>query len=387
MLTGLPPPLFINTNSFELAGVFNPIFAFYGGPLFALFGLLTDALGHSVLAAFDVLVTLAFAAAYGGTAWISRQCGLRGRLPHFPAVAVVSAPYFLTDLYGRGDLPEFVALSVIPLFVASAVHLVRAKAWTSGPTVLLILSVIVFTGSHNITLLWGTLIGLTVLVVLAAIPRSGNPSIARLCGVAGLVILAATVNAWYLLPDVAFGGTTGVAKVSIGVASTIASAFFNTPALLFNPLRAVPSQSGTAALYVQAPVWFLGWSTLCGILIWVKGYLRRWWSALALLLAGLFIVIIETPLWNVIPLTLQVIQFAYRLNGYVLLLTAALVIVSLLAVQRQLSEATRSRVGGGLVVMLVAVTAISMGPRFGRNGYRTPAAGRCHHAPPTEVRT
>jgi hypothetical protein len=63
----------------------------------------------------------------------------------------VSAPYYLTNLYGRGDIPEFFAVSMIPLVVASATHLVRAKSWTVGPTFLLIFSVVFFTGSHNIT--------------------------------------------------------------------------------------------------------------------------------------------------------------------------------------------------------------------------------------------
>lgn len=357
---GLPPTFFLNTNTADTSGVFNPVFAFYGGPLFALFGLLTDILGHSVLAALDVLVILAFSAAYGGAAWISRQCGLRGRLPHIPAIVVVSAPYFLTDLYGRGDLAEFVALSIIPLLVASTVHLVRAKSWTPGPTLLLILSVIVFTGSHNISLLWGTLVGAVALVVLAAVSRLRNLPIRRLGAVAGLIILAVMVNGWYLLPDLRLGGSTTVAKASVSVVCT----FFDTPGLLFNPLRAVPSQSTTVALYVQAPVWFLGWSTVCGIWIWAKhslAKLRKWWTALAFLLAALLLLIIETPLWSLVPPALQVIQFLYRLNGYVLLLTAALVLVSLLAVQHELGGTKRWTFAHALVVMLVGVTAISVG--------------------------
>ena len=104
----------VNSN-----GIFNPIFAFYGGPLYASFGLLMRLLGGSATAALDVFVVLALAAAYGGSVWISRQCGLSGLLAHVPAIVVVTAPYYLSNVYGRGDLPEFVALSMIPLIVAA----------------------------------------------------------------------------------------------------------------------------------------------------------------------------------------------------------------------------------------------------------------------------
>src|SRR4029077_8655825 len=102
---GFPPTFFLNTDSAGTGGIFNPIFAFYGGPLLVIFSILIMVLGGSVVAAFDALVALSFFAAYGGTACFSRQCGLRGRLVHIPAIVVVSAAYYLTNLYGRGDLP------------------------------------------------------------------------------------------------------------------------------------------------------------------------------------------------------------------------------------------------------------------------------------------
>jgi hypothetical protein len=167
------------------------------------------------------------------------------------------------------------------------------------------------------------------------------------------------VNGWYLLPDLSFGGSTVVAAPA-----HVGATFFDTPGLLFNPLRAMPSQSTSPALYVQAPVWFLAWSAGCGIWIWTKRSLveiRKSWTALAVLLTGLFVLIIDTPLWRRIPLRLQVIQFPFRLNGFVLLLTAALVLVSLLALQHELGAPGRSRFVPMFVVLLVGATVISIG--------------------------
>ena len=360
---GLPPTFFTSTHSTITSttthgGVFYPLFVFYGGPFYVCLGVLILLLGGSAPAAFAVLVTLAFSAAYGGAIWISRQCGLRSWLSYVPGVVVVTAPYYLTDLYGRGDIPEFVCLSMIPLIVASATHLVRTRSWTPGPTALLIVSVIVFTGSHNISLLWDTLIGVTTLVVLGAMLRPSALPMKRLCGVAGLIILATMVNGWYLLPDAVLSRTT-LAATSKGLSAT----FFDSLGLLFNPLRAVPSQSTTPALYVQAPVWFLVWSLGCGVLLGGKSSfatLRKAWTALAVVLVAVIALAIDTQLWKFLPAELQVIQFPYRLNGYVLLLIAALVLVSLLALQHELSRGERSNlVSMSLVASLVAVIAIS----------------------------
>ncbi len=358
---GLPPTFFLNTNTGNASGIFNPLFAFYGSPLFAVFGALIKVFGDNVPVAFGVLMVLAFAAAYGGSAWISQQCGLRGRLVHVPAIVVVSAPYFLTDLYGRGDISEFVALSMIPLVIASVVHLVRADSWTSAPMAVLVVSVIVFTGSHNITLLWATLIAIVSLLVLAVVLRPKLP-VKRLLQVAGLIVLSTMVNAWFLLPDVAFARSTTAGAVPVGILYT----FFDSFGLLFNLGRAVPSQASSSApaLFVQAPVWFLLWTFACGTYIWCKrsvAFLREAWTVMAVLFVGVVGLILDTPLWNRLPATLRQIQFPYRLNGEVVLLAGGLVLVSLLAVQHELDGTRRSKVVAALVVSLLVVAAISVG--------------------------
>ena len=363
LANGLPPTFFVSTGTTVTSttthgGVFYPIFSFYGSSLYVILGILTLWLGGSASAALAVLVVLAIAAAYGGTLWISRQCGLRGWLSYVPGLVVVTAPYYLTDLYGRGDVPEFVAVSMIPLVVASAGHLVRATSWTPGPTILLVLSVIVFTGSHNISLLWGTLIGMATLALLGVMIRPRPLPTKRLCSVAGVIILATMVNGWFLLPDAAFSGTT-LASTSAALSVT----FFDNWRLILNPLRSVPSESTSPALYVQAPVWFLAWSLGFWVLARIESSsstLRRAWTALALVLVAVLLLAAETSLWKFVPAGLKVIQFPYRLNGFALLLIAGLVLVSLLALQRALGGSRQARlIPTVLVASLVAVIAIS----------------------------
>src|SRR5262249_43945425 len=136
-------------------GLFNPVFAFYGGTLFALTGALGVVLGESTIPAFALVTLLAIAAAYGGLLWLARQLGVRGVVAHAPAIVFVTSAFYVTNLYGRGAWSEFVAVSALPLVVAASLRLVRGP-WRVGPIVSLVAASALFSGSHNITLLLGS---------------------------------------------------------------------------------------------------------------------------------------------------------------------------------------------------------------------------------------
>ena len=116
MFHGFFPSYFTNTAQ---DGIFNPFFAFYGGSMYAVLGLLSVLLGNNVVAAQDVMTVAAIGAAYGGLYWIGRQLGLSRLDAHAPSIAFSTCAYYVTDLYGRGDWLEFLAISSIPLLVAS----------------------------------------------------------------------------------------------------------------------------------------------------------------------------------------------------------------------------------------------------------------------------
>jgi hypothetical protein len=340
-------------------GVFYPFFAFYGATLYATAGALAAAMDGRVVAAFVVVTLLGVAAAYGGLVWLSRQLGVRSWMAHLPAIAFVASAYYVTNLYGRGAWTEFMATSMIPLLIASGWRLIRAPSLEPIPAALFVLAAIIFAGSHNITLELGSLVILAswALVWIAggrrALPRGPR----RTLEVAALLIVAVAVNAWFLLPDVAHASET-----AIGTRALIpwhASRFFNTPGILFNPLRAVPSQSTTPALYVQAPDWFLAAALVAGALVWslTASRLRRTGSALLLVLAALFGAIMIQPVWDSLPRPLREAQLPFRLDTYVALVVAGLVLVVALAVQ-QLASGPRGQITKAL---LAGAAAISVG--------------------------
>jgi hypothetical protein len=359
------PSYFLNANV-PAMGVFYPLLAFEGGTLLAFTGGIGELLGGHPEIAFILVTALAVAGDYLGALWLARQLGLRGLMAHAPGITIVTSAYYITNLYGRGDWPEFMAVAALAPLAASAVHLVRASAWRPGAVLVFVLSAMLLTGSHNITLVWGSTMGvLGVCAVWLAFGLPRRLPYRRLAMVAGLGVASVMLNAWFLFPDAAYEGL--VAAHSFGPPPGVSLwgtySFFNTPAVLLDPLRVVPKQSSTPALYVQAPVWFLAWGVLVGGLLLRRKLVDRtlgrlWICALILVLLVLSLIMIA-PLWNFVPFPYNEIQFAYRLCSYVFYAVAGLVLVSALALQRCEIKGPLGIVRGSRAA-LVGVCAVSV---------------------------
>jgi hypothetical protein len=333
------PSFFLNINApGTTTGVFYPEYAFYGGPLYAGAGVLSAMLFNQATIAYAAVTAAAMSAAYGGCWWLARQCGVRGLLAHVPAIVLLTSSYYSTDLYGRGAWSEFVAVSSIPLVVASAADLVRDRRWRVSSVLMLFVSVLAFTGSHNITLEWGAIVLGAVTVCMFVAYRPSSLSWRQVGGVGALLLVSAGVNAWFLLPDIAYAGRTAITG---GGFSWSYTSFFDTIGVLLNPVRVVPSGSSTPALYAQAPVWFILWGLIAGV--WLcreeaMARLRRAWAIAGLgILVLLWLMLYQWP-WEHMPHALQEIQFPYRLGSYVTLLSVGIVIVGVLATQRLASR-------------------------------------------------
>jgi hypothetical protein len=332
----LHPTLFLQSQE----GVFYPLFAFYGGTLFALSGALAALLGGSTILAFEVVTVAAIAAAYGGLFWLARQLGVKGVLAHAPAIVFVTSAYYVTNLYGRGAWAEFMAVSMLPLVLAASLRLVRGR-WRFWPATCLLGASVVFSGSHNITLLWGTTLAVVALVVYW-LASGGSRALPwrRILAVAGLIVLGVGLNGWFLLPDVSYAHDTIVNARGIEWKAT---RFFNTFGVIFDPLRTVPHRSGTPALYVQAPVLALIWGLVALPVVWRERRLRAGATTALIVLAGLLVLITSSGAWSLLPTFFQQIQYAYRLQTYVALACAGLVLVGALALTRRAESGRATR--------------------------------------------
>lgn len=349
----LHPSLFLQSQ----IGIFYPFFAFYGGTLFALTGALGVVLGGSTVLAFEVATVAAIAAAYGGVFWIARQLGVRGIMAHAPAVVYVTSAYYVTNLYGRGAWAEFVATSVFPLVIASALRVVRGRP-RIAPAACLVAATAVFGGSHNITLLWGTTLAVLALVlywILSGAPR-GLPW-RRISSAAGLIALGMCLNAWFLLPDVFYSHET---FISHRVIPWSATGFFNTAGVIFDPLRDVPSASTTPALYVQLPVLALIWGLIAVPLAWRQKRLRPGVVTAVAMLVGVLVVIMSSGVYSELPSLLREVQFAYRLQIYATLASAGLVLIGALTLTRRAQNARATGSDRALAVGLGLVVAFGV---------------------------
>lgn len=323
------PGLFLSAKPF---GAFYPIFAFLGSGSYAVGGYLAIVLGPIVAYKFLYLVGLCLA--YGGFTWLSVQFGLRGWRSQVPGAVLVTGAYFITDMVGRGDFGEFIAVASIPFVVAAICAVVTLPRVRLRHRLAVVLGVFVLTGSHNITLLWGSMF-VALLGILAALawgPRWRRPLPWRRLGqLVGLGVIGACLNAWFLFPDLAYGLDTAVARQSRLIVPVTNHVDLGG---LLNPLRPADHVSGVALsdyVRLSLPVLFFAWAVVVALTMW-----RQWDSVAKRLfvalvgLVGVFTCLLTVrSMWKPLPQILYNIQFTYRIDSYVLLTTALLVMIAL----------------------------------------------------------
>jgi hypothetical protein len=313
---GYLPSLFLHFDS----GIFYPVFAFYGGTMFAFAGAISLLVGPP-MAAQAIVYVLALGAAYGGWFWLARMAGVRFWLAHAPALLYVTAPYVMTNVNVRQDLAESVATSAIPLLLASALNILRADRLRPGPFAALAMSTILVGGSHNLTLLWATtILGLSALAIAAGVPQTRRMVTRRgLLRVLAVMVPAMAVNAWYLLPDLAYHADTVIAQ-----RIDEWQAMVKTPGPEINAQHLFAlGRTGPfpgSAFTVALPVFAIAWVLAAAIAI--RKQWRSTWArtlmVLSVLSIAVTIVMTHPRLLTVLPDPWLMIQFSYRLESFVL---------------------------------------------------------------------
>lgn len=352
------PTLFTQSTGF---GLFDPSYLYYGGAPFTMVGALSALVGGHFIVVFELFNVAVAAMTYGGSLWLARLGGVRGLATHAVPIAVVTAAYYATDFYGRGAWTEWVGYACVPLFAASIWSVNRSEHLRFGPVVAMIVSTVLFTGSHNVVLLWGVMIGLALALTYLALFGRAQLNLRRLGRTTALLGLGTALNAWFLFGDVFFGPSTGETQDGIGFY------FFDSARALFDPLRFVPNQSGTPGLYVQLPIWFLAWSLLFGALTFgllahkneARGQRRAWLVMLGTTGAVLALVM-ATPIWPHLPNILQALEFPYRLDGFLYLFIAATLIPVLKVLQQFADEHRRNRFRSNAYTGLAVASVVSL---------------------------
>jgi hypothetical protein len=350
-ISELGHPSYFVQSSF---GAFYPWFAFNGGTLYAVAGGVAVLSGEQPLAAYVAIYLLSFIAAYGGWLWLCHQLGLSGWRAHVPAVLYLTSSFYVTNVYGRGDFAEVVGTSAIPLVVAGAHYLLRARRWRPLPLAAFIAAVVFLTGSHTITALWGvTFIAVAVLVVVVALRGEWRPGLRRELSVVAVGALGVGINAWYLLPAVLYQSRILINNEYRGITQT----WYTKTSQLFGILRDNPNPAWIAGdVQAQLPTLAIVWALVVTVAVWPRTppLMRRMMLGLTALLA-LFVWLVLAP--NLVKQLgpWQHVEFPFRLVTYASLAACALVMIVLLVLD-DLPRATR-RAAQAVLVPLTLFSA------------------------------
>lgn len=349
------PSYFLQSNF----GLFYPNFAFYGGAFYSVAGLVAEILSPeaAVLCAYAA----ALAASYLGWTWIARQLGVTGWRTQLPGCIAVTAPLAVSNLYGRGDIPEAVATSFIPLIAASGLSMLRERRVKLSTAAVYVAGIVVLTGTHTLTLAWGAVFLLVCAVLLAVcywhVARERLPRVAALVG---LTALGAAINAWILVPLVLYH-----TRLAEREPDPISLTAYTDPERLFSLFRDAgePYSWVTADVNAQLPVLALLWALFCGAAYW--RFLSPANRGLALGLLGLggalLLLVLSPSLIEELPNVLRFIQFPYRVLTYVNLCIVGLVTLALAAIERDPSTARMP------VLALAAIALFSFGLSVDQN--------------------
>jgi hypothetical protein len=344
------PSYFLQTTSL---GAYYPFYAFYGGTLYVIGGLLAMLTGS--VASVVLLYFAAFAIAYIGWTWLSMQAGLRGWVAYLPGAIAVTCPYAVTVAYGRGDLAETVATSMIPLVLAAGLSIFRADRLRASVVAAYVSGVAILTGAHTLTLLWGGSFLLAGALIAALCWRDlVRRRARRLLELMGLSLLGLAINAWTLGPLAAYSHDTAIGQNPKPLAQTN----FTQAGELFRPFRSTPQVSDLAAnVEAQLPVLVLLFVLLLGAFAW-RGMTRerRLFAAGLAGLFGITLVLIPSPsLIEDLPRVWRFIQFPYRLLTYADLIALGLLILVLAGLR------ARPRLFRWATVAVAAIAVVSTG--------------------------
>jgi hypothetical protein len=332
-------------------GAFYPYYAFYGGTLYAVIGYGAWLIGAN--AATVIALFLALAASYLAWTWLAVQAGIRGWLIQIPGLLAVTAPYAISNNFGRGGIPEVIGCSMIALVAASGIAIFRAERLKVGPAAAFVVSLVFLSGSHVLTTAWGvTFLVLVGAIMVAADWRSARARVKGGLRLVVLAVLAFGINAWILIPELLLNG-----KLAEKEPDPLAQFEYTTHSQLFSLFRDGAHLNPVihGDINAQLPLLMAFWTIAFGLFFW--RYLSPARRRMAIGMVGLtavllFLIMHSTSIWH-LPSFLTYIQFPYRLMTYVDLAMVGLATLAIAAMQR---SGNPSRIPAALLALVAAIS-------------------------------
>jgi hypothetical protein len=289
--------------------------------------------------------------------WTARNLGVPPRLALVPGILFAVTPYTVSNLYGRGDWAELVAVGALAVAVGAATSVISGHSESElGGVAALAVSVAAIAGTHNLTLLLSALVAPVLAVALLPLVRAPAREVVRryalvLSGaLTGLALCGA-----FLIPDLWLSGRTVIAHNAAPLLTT-ARPWVGLD-VIFDPLPGQPAWPIATDAHTQTLVVALVWCLGTAFVAAARGWLTRRIAGALLIIGssaiGTTLLIVNPSWWLGLPRALTAIQFTYRLVTYLALLT-----VFAIAVLLAVPAVRRSRAA---IVCLLAATAWQIG--------------------------
>lgn len=342
------PTFFIDAGGL----LFYPQQLFYAGPTVAVLAYPSVIIGTWPVFAFTTAA--AFSAMSSGVSWSARNLGAPPQLAVLPGLMFAATPYAVSNLYGRGDWAELVAVGALALAIGAGTSLALNRARSPlAVTVALALSVGAVAGTHNITLLFGGIFAALLTGALASILRGASWR-----GL-GLTVLGTATGValcgGFLVPDLWLSGKTYISGVSYQLVRELHG--FDRLTVIFDPLAGQPHVAAGTFDHPQTLVAGAAWCIIALALVAARRALDRRLAVpiglMVLLGVGTVLLIVHPDWWEHFPTQLQAIQFPFRLLSYLALTTVLL--IALLLACGAVSRDSR------LVSLLCIATALQLG--------------------------
>lgn len=317
----------------------QPVFLYYTPVLYSVAGGLRLALGLSAYDALLLSLVLFSGIAFIGVWRLLRSLGCASLAAGAGSLAYLTSPYFLTDLYARAAMTEVAFFCLLPLVLHAALSQARKEEFGSFCYFVGCVALILIT--HKIFAGW-------LLILLAALHFGVvglRPKKNLIFGLGLAAALAITspywLNSWLNLDHVAFAKQNPAAYIEtlgrlhqvaldgepslVGIRWSVLTSDFS----IFYPLPYTNPLSTTDHLYLQTGS-MLSLALLIGLFYFREN--RQLRVPLALTILGILLVCSFWnlfPFWRFMPGPLRIIQFPYRLLGFVSL--AGCILAALLA--------------------------------------------------------
>ena len=316
------PSFFIHS---DVSGTAYPNHVFYAGFTIAVMSYLSVLFSPWLV--FVLSIFVGFGVSWLGFYWISFFFSKDKFVSTTVALAAVTTPYIVTNIYGRGAWAEFLGCSFGIFLIGSLITLPKIEEGAIklvGPS---FVGAVFLVGTHNISLLLTSLFGFPIVlwVIISNRDLFWNVFFKRLTAATLGVLLVSP----YLIPNLLYGADTLIS--SWNVLST--SAAFDSFKIIFSPFLVFPEvqqkiheqiygERTTVRLFAQTSLplvlgsAFFFFATLRNSLKEVREFLMYLfnWCCFGLVLG----LMTHNSWWQRFPKLFQTVQFPYRLHPYLL---------------------------------------------------------------------